>query len=916
MLVIATSLLLGLALVAPAAAQSSFTPAIIPIAARSPYLLNYLSTTPSVNYSQAWPVGYSNQVQAWSGLIRVDGETYIWAGDIKRVPSGIVNPLAKGFEQTLTPTRSMFVFQAGVMSLTVTFLSPIEASTSHFGIALPILTNRTQLGNLTKQSIPASYLALDVSATDGRSHSVQVYTDITAEWVAGDRSQDVTWFTNTSNPAIIYHSVSAVNQVPYHETNAQADWGNVYYAALNTSNTTFRAAAASATRGQFVQNGTLDNTEDMTSRRPVDINFPVFAFSQDLGSIQQTSKTLVWAVANVRDSDSNSAIRYTDLSRQPQNRSLYYRNIYTEDSVLLSDFLADFPAALDRSRALDNNITQAARSAGGPQYPDILALATRQAYCGIEITVGRNVDGSVNASDVMAFYKDIGTLDNGDGNAQVSPVDGLLSIFPAFLYLDPALCGFLLEPLLRFQDSNSYTNQYAALNLGTQYPLADANSNTHTERIETSSGMIIMAYGHANATGDHGIIGRYFTLLMKWADFLTSNTLNATNETSADVTIPVSGQTNLALKGIIAVQAMSRICSLLDDSTNEEKYSSRAKSLYSQWSAQALTSDGHLRFSYNETNSFSLGYNMFWDLVLGTGLLNGSVFTAQTSFIASKIQNYGAPTDNTNMSVVSANWNMLAAAIATRDTDVQRAFINATHSLPATALQRNMPNSGQFPLMYTAQNGAVIGGRSSPRQGAAYAPLLVSAESFPGGSTLSNEPTRGKNNRTGTIVGTTLGAVAVIFLLAGLVFFVRRRRLSTARKAHAERQQAILGDTSSSVPSPVPLLGVTPFLGVDSNMPLPGTTEDSSSAEERTAQDAGTKRAYRLRRVLHEELQQRATSAHGPSATTTPQASAPLSDQGDPSSGQGLRHEISNIWREISALRMNDGMAPPPEYNA
>ena len=74
-------------------------------------------------------------------------------------------------------------------------------------------------------------------------------------------------------------------------------------------------------------------------------------------------------------------------------------------SFQLSNFLSDYPAALSRSQALDKNITQAAISVGNSDYADILALATRQAYSGIEITIARDDNGGVNASDVMAFYK-------------------------------------------------------------------------------------------------------------------------------------------------------------------------------------------------------------------------------------------------------------------------------------------------------------------------------------------------------------------------------------------------------------------------------------------------------------------------------------------------------------------------------
>ena len=44
----------------------------------------------------------------------------------------------------------------------------------------------------------------------------------------------------------------------------------------------------------------------------------------------------------------------------------------------MSDFLADFPAAFNRSQALDQKITQAAATAGGQSYEDVFALATRQ----------------------------------------------------------------------------------------------------------------------------------------------------------------------------------------------------------------------------------------------------------------------------------------------------------------------------------------------------------------------------------------------------------------------------------------------------------------------------------------------------------------------------------------------------------
>ena len=42
------------------------------------------------------------------------------------------------------------------------------------------------------------------------------------------------------------------------------------------------------------------------------------------------------------------------------------------------------------------------------EYADLVALGTRQAMAGLEITVSVNLDGSVNTSDVQAFMKDSG----------------------------------------------------------------------------------------------------------------------------------------------------------------------------------------------------------------------------------------------------------------------------------------------------------------------------------------------------------------------------------------------------------------------------------------------------------------------------------------------------------------------------
>lgn len=74
-----------------------------------------------------------------------------------------------------------------------------------------------QATDLVKQSIPFAYMAVSASSTDGATHSVQVYSDISAEWVSGDNNLVANWTTSTGS--VITHQVQLVNQAVLSEVN-------------------------------------------------------------------------------------------------------------------------------------------------------------------------------------------------------------------------------------------------------------------------------------------------------------------------------------------------------------------------------------------------------------------------------------------------------------------------------------------------------------------------------------------------------------------------------------------------------------------------------------------------------------------------------------------------------------------------
>ncbi len=102
----------------------------------------------------------SGQILGWTGLIRVDGTSYTWMGAPAPFPTAVTQT-----SYEYTSTRSTFIMDVGgLVTMNITFLSPVNPT------------------DLMRQSLTFSYLDVVVASSDGASHDVQLYTDITAGW--------------------------------------------------------------------------------------------------------------------------------------------------------------------------------------------------------------------------------------------------------------------------------------------------------------------------------------------------------------------------------------------------------------------------------------------------------------------------------------------------------------------------------------------------------------------------------------------------------------------------------------------------------------------------------------------------------------------------------------------------------------
>lgn len=82
---------------------------------------------------------------------------------------------------------------------------------------------------------------------------------------------------------------------------------------------------------------------------------------------------------------------------------------YPSLEASLAAFHGDFAFSLQLSSAFDTKVKADAIAAVNEKYASLCALAARQVFSGMEITVAKSQDGSYNTSDVMIFMKEIAT---------------------------------------------------------------------------------------------------------------------------------------------------------------------------------------------------------------------------------------------------------------------------------------------------------------------------------------------------------------------------------------------------------------------------------------------------------------------------------------------------------------------------
>ncbi|KAK4692612.1 hypothetical protein P7C71_g4630, partial [Lecanoromycetidae sp. Uapishka_2] len=537
-----------------------------------------------------------------------------------------------------------------------------------------------------RQSLPFSYLDVVVTSSDGAAHDVQLYTDITAEWVSADRTAIAQWDfgvtadsstatskrtldtrQNVSNSTtstkvsnvdgttggIAYHRFYRQTQLLWSETLDQTDYGYWYWATDNVANLTFESGIDDDVRAAFTTNGVLANTND-TNYRAINDSYPTFAFAVDLGSVDASSVSTLFTLGLAQE----SAIQFDGASGNVSVPSLW-TSYYATELDALAFFHDDYATAAGLATTFDNTVSGDSNAAGGMDYVTLTSLAARQAFASTQLA------GTTDTP--YLFLKEI----SSDGNVQT--VDVIFPFHPILVYTNPTLLKLLLDPLFVNQESGQYPNAYSMHDLGTHYPNATGHplGNDEQQPLEECGNMLIMTLAYAQRANDTAYLTQHYKILDQWTQYLIEEALIPANQISTDdFAGSLANQTNLALKGIIGIEAMAVIANLTGNDATGANYTNIAHDYITQWQTLGIASDAdppHTTLAYGMNDTHGLLYNLYAEKELALDLVPQAVYDMQSAFYPTVNEQYGVPLD-TRHDYTKSDWQMFVAAIASTNT--------------------------------------------------------------------------------------------------------------------------------------------------------------------------------------------------------------------------------------------------------
>ncbi len=620
-----------------ATGQNNFRAPAYPLVTHDPYFSIWsLNEDPTKAETTHWTLK-PNPIHC---MVKIDGRLYRLMGD----RPGFATP-ANLIKSEVMPTTTTFTFGAGQVDVNMSFMSPVIAE------------------DIDLVSRPLTYVTWSFISKDNRSHSAEIYFDISGlATVDQKRQQVVSDQKDLGNLKVLRMGSKDQPVLEKNGDDLRIDWGYLYLVApAGDVKSTFHGRGETSVVA-FAEGQNFPPPVESDQGKNYDQIKPVIAFQipVSVGAGSSAEKHLIIAYDDIF-----SVIYFNEKLEG------YWKKKFSGIDELLQVAEKEYASIRNRCMQYDRELYATAMSLGGKEYADICALAYRQCVAAHKVVKDQN-------GNPLCFSKE------NFSNGSMGTVDVFYPASPFFLYLNPELMKAQTTPIFDYAESGRWPWPYAPHDIG-RYPHGNGQRYGGGEKtedrqmpVEESGNMLILAGAIAKVEGNAIYAQKYWKTITKWAEYLKEKGFDPENQLCTDdFAGHLAHNTNLSIKAIMGLASYAMLCEMQGLKKEARLYSTVANDMIKKW-IEAANDGDHFRLAFDKPGTWSQKYNMVWDDILSFNIIPEDVEDKETRYYLTKQERYGLPLDNRE-SYTKLDWILWSASLANSN-DQFRQLIKPVHN--------------------------------------------------------------------------------------------------------------------------------------------------------------------------------------------------------------------------------------------
>ena len=315
-----------------------------------------------------------------------------------------------------------------------------------------------------------------------------------------------------------------------------------------------------------------------------------------------------------------------------------------------------------RCKAFSDKLFLDATRAGGEKYAEICEISYRQSIAAHKLAVDN--DGQILWISKECF-----------SNGCAATVDVSYPSIPLYLMYNPELVRGMMRPIYKYARTDKWIFDFAPHDCG-QFPLVRGqvygeNALQYQMPVEECGNMLVMAATVAIADKETKFAEENLDLLEAWVKYLEAHGDDPENQLCTDdFAGHLAHNCNLSLKAVMGIAGLGVIYKMLGRDADYEAMIEKARRMAEGWAVRAANGDGSYRLAFDRPGTWSMKYNIVWDKLMGTGVMDKGVLATEFASYKHHINAYGMPLDNRE-TYTKSDWLVWTATLAERRDDFE-----------------------------------------------------------------------------------------------------------------------------------------------------------------------------------------------------------------------------------------------------